>query len=816
MRSATAVLLALAAAVSAKGGLRNGAPTPTAHGISVDVQGTTIELAVQSPWSFRVSLAPQVTDSPFLDPNPSYPTFTSFTNGSMVGIKSSMGSIQIDPSSSAFLMTSSSGQVVLSSSSLFQSSALTRDSPSTCNDPMPGFDAQNPIRVPSGGALNVNSQSDCCTACDNTAECSSWVFATSNPSQGNNCWLLQSNTGTFPSSDRVFGQAGGTQTLFFDKVASATLYGSGAGQGNAGTLPRTSGYQFVQNRESDAPVYWSTEGYGAIAVGLNNGASWSQSSDASAVTWSNVNDLYLWPAMGIDQSMQAMWSVTGAPEVPPRFWTGFLASRWGWDSEAYINATLPQFRQGNYPIDAYISDFSWYTYRSDYNCPADGWSDFEDFGYNNATYPNAAGQLAFYRSQYNLRMMGIRKPRLCNPDLLNLARNNGWLIPNSDLNGRNLNYTLPAVREWYAQQQLHYLQDGVQAFWNDEGEVFYTMFYWWNVAERITLNTFNSNARFTSINRAYSPGMQRLGATIWTGDIDPTWQQLQMTPGYVLNWGMMGAPYVTCDIGGFTGQTNGLLLARWLQAGVFLPVMRVHSTESATPHFPFDWPQDVADSMRDSLNLRYQLIPAIYSMAHQAYSTGQLIARPLLADFIADSNVLDLSSQWMLGKSLMAAPVMNQDNSTSVYFPQGSGMWYAFNTTTTYQQGTTLQLNNVDLDTIPTFARAGTVLPIGPLVQYTDALPGNGKLDVHVYAGQMGSFTFVEDDGETLGYQSGATRTTTFAWNDSTQVLSWQVVNNYSGASVFTQVRAVVFRSGTSSPVYSGYKALGADGSISM
>jgi alpha-glucosidase len=305
--------------------------------------------------------------------------------------------------------------------------------------------------------------------------------------------------------------------------------------------------------------------------------------------------------------------------------------------------------------------------------------------------------------------------------------------------------------------------------------------------------------------------MQRLGAAVWTGDINPSWDDLRNTAGYLLNWGLSGMPYVTCDIGGFTGQTNAQLLARWYQLGVFLPVMRVHSTKDATPHFPFFWPS-IEDNLRNSLNLRYRLVPFLYSLAHRLHDTGMLSMRPMLADYWADTATHDMTNQWMVGDSLLAAPVMTEDNTAWAYLPQDSGNWYEWNSSTTHPAGSNLTLSNVDMDAIPVYVREGGIVPLGPVVQYTDALPGDGILTVHVYAGADGSFTLVEDDGETQDYTSGATRRTAFTWDDSTGMLKWTVSGSWSGSTAFTQVEAIVFR--PDGIAHSSPEPIGSGGSI--
>ena len=124
------------------------------------------------------------------------------------------------------------------------------------------------------------------------------------------------------------------------------------------------------------------------------------------------------------------------------------------------------------------------------------------------------------------------------------------------------------------------------------------------------LAKFDPKKRFFTINRSYSPGMSRLGAVIWTGDISVSWDSLGQQPGYVLNWHMAGVGFVTCDSGGFNGNNDTpLLLTRWYQYAAFMPVMRVHSSINNLPHFPFLYGEAAGDAMRKALNMRYQLIP---------------------------------------------------------------------------------------------------------------------------------------------------------------------------------------------------------------
>merc|ERR1719464_601813 len=179
------------------------------------------------------------------------------------------------------------------------------------------------------------------------------------------------------------------------------------------------------------------------------------------------------------------------------------------------------------------------------------------------------------------------------------AQTPDWMVAS---NRRDLNYSLQAVRDWYGEQIAHFIDDGIDFWWNDEGETTYPTYAYWNMAERAIQESKKPNKRFWSINRAWMPGNQRIGAQVWTGDIGSDWGHIANSPGYLLNWGLAGVPYIANDIGGFAGDRSGPsvkpgypeLLVRWMNLGVFLPVMRVHSTFGDVPHFPWLFGDDAA------------------------------------------------------------------------------------------------------------------------------------------------------------------------------------------------------------------------------
>ena len=168
---------------------------------------------------------------------------------------------------------------------------------------------------------------------------------------------------------------------------------------------------------------------------------------------------------------------------------------------------------------------------------------------------------------------------------------------------------------------------------------------------------------------------------MWTGDITVSWESMRHQPAYAAAWTLAGAAHITCDIGGFNGPDDPAdLLVRWYQSGALLPIFRVHSDIVDKPHFPFLYDTTAANAMRVAMNLRYQMLPYIYSVAHYAFAAGQPLMRPLAYSFPSDRYALTLTDQWFLGPAVMAAPVMTSsdgetsDTSRSVYLPQGA--WY--------------------------------------------------------------------------------------------------------------------------------------------
>lgn len=505
-------------------------------------------------------------------------------------------------------------------------------------------------------------------------------------------------------------------TVYVSLLTTETsmFYGSGANKYTATSLDHRSGEAYVDNTGLGVPYHWSSDGYGMIVVSNDDTAlggprgtkypvSWTLDDTSSydpfslsspsptsslnhpTVKWkigvlkreptdlAALTQFIIFPSPSLSNSVSQLWSITGAPRLPPLYALGFLACRWGWSDPSDTEKTLQLFRQGRYPLDGIIMDFEWYTNRTDYDIPYEGDDGYIDFGYNTLVFPSPMEQLKRYHDIYNVKFGGIRKPRLGNKALLKKVRQKGWVLQGK----KDIDFSQPLAREWYKDEHKQFMSDGVDFFWNDEGEAAYFLYHGWNQAQLPLFTPIHSgiDKRLFTINRSYTLGIQRLGATaVWTGDVDSTWQSLRNTTGYLINWSLSGIALVTCDIGGFRNDKNDpLLLTRWYQLGVLMPLMRIHSRIDAKAHFPFIYDKPYADAMRKAVNLRYSLLPTIYSRISEAYYYLQPFTLPLAALFPndKDSRCTHSTTQFMFGDNLMSVPVLNEDGIVNVYLPNG-------------------------------------------------------------------------------------------------------------------------------------------------
>ena len=324
------------------------------------------------------------------------------------------------------------------------------------------------------------------------------------------------------------------------------------------------------------------------------------------------------------------------------------------------------------------------------------------------------------------------------------------------------------------------------------------------------------------LTRSFFMGQQRTGADTWSGDTQSTWDDFRKQIPLCLNYTLTGNPQVNSDIGGFfpggynkpgqtqTCSTNPLfqeLYVRWLQFGLFNPMMRSHGESSRREIWEFGKKgEPVYDAIEKAIRMRYKLMPYIYSTAWQVTSNNDSFMRALVMDFAADKNVWDIPDEFMFGRSLLVAPVThalftsteerkwseekvnwNVPATTEVYLPAGAN-WYDWSTNKLYKGGQTVTAA-APIDRCPLYVKAGSIIPIGPDVQYTSEKPWN-DIEVRIYGGADADFTLYEDEGDNYNYEKGRYSTINFKLRGRTLTISKRN-GSYSGIPAFRTFRLV-------------------------
>jgi alpha-glucosidase len=341
-------------------------------------------------------------------------------------------------------------------------------------------------------------------------------------------------------------------------------------------------------------------------------------------------------------------------------------------------------------------------------------------------------------------------------------------------------FSNPAARKWWGSLYKSFLDIGVAGIWNDMDEpaVFNTKsgtmpldVVFDNEGQQAThreihnvygqlltrstfegLSRLRPNERPFVLTRASFAGGQRYAAA-WPGDNTSEWSSLRQSISTLLGMGLSGFSFVGCDIGGFDGSPSGELYTRWLQAGVFYPFMRSHSTSGSPDKEPwsFDYHHEIIN--KHAIELRYELLPYIYNVMQQAAQTGVPALRPLFLEYPDDEKVAGLDDEFLFGADLLVAPVLYQGaNERQVYFPKGE--WFDYWTGREFAGDRAIHLP-VTLDSIPMFVRAGGFIFRQPVIQNTGEMPGK-PLRILIAPANDSESSLYEDDGQTLDYHQGA------------------------------------------------------------
>jgi len=574
----------------------------------------------------------------------------------------------------------------------------------------------------------------------------------------------------------------GTETTTFTLKhgPGERFYGAGNEKRDfSGPLTHPSGTVIVDNGMTRVPFLWSTAGYSILVANNQTGSQWKD--ENGILTWTIPNsyaDIYLSIAPNAYGLLDAYSRLTGPALLPPKWTFGFLMSKWGYKDNADIRDKWTQFRNRKIPVDAFIYDYEWFK---------DDW----EFNPANLTPKDIADMHAM-----GLHMAGIRKPRI-NGANLDFARKMGWVL--SSPIGTDLRFDLPEAAYWWWSHQAPLAKAGVDGWWNDEAEQTLDEFFYMSKAQYEGWRAM-SPRRSWMINRGFAPGIQRLGAATWTGDTHGSWETLRNQKGIMLNWSLAGMPFTSDDIGGFENVPTPELLTRWMQSSAFGPVMRAHCVFNEN-RWPWAYGPEAEAAIKKAIELRYRLIPYNYTLAEETTRTGAPIMRPMVLEYPSDPKTYDMRDEWLMGSRLLAAPILNEGGKRDVYLPAGG--WFDFNTSSSVQGGQTLSITAA-LDQIPMYVRAGSIIPLGPIMQST-MLGKADPLEVRVYPGADADFSLYEDSGDDYDYQKGVCTRIPMHWDDRSSTLTvGKRTGSYPGMLATRNFSVTVCGKGSMNVVYNG------------
>ena len=603
--------------------------------------------------------------------------------------------------------------------------------------------------------------------------------------------------------------------LEFEWAAGEALYGLGSHEEGMFNLRGQHQYLYQQNMKAVVPVLLSTRGYGIF---VDSCSLMTFHDDAyGSYLWSDVDDeldYYFVYGPEFDQIVSELRHLTGQAPMLPKWAFGYIQSKERYVTQAELVEIVQEYRQRQLPLDGIVLDWQSWT--------GELWGQKT---LDPERFPNPC-QMTTDLHKLNARMMISIWPIMqAGGDNWQEMHENGYLL------GNQATYDAfnPEARACYWRQANKGLfAHGIDAWWTDCTEPFEAD---WKGAikpepeERMRINAREAkryldpeliNAysllhsqgmyegqrqvtaakRVVNLTRSAFLGQQRYATITWSGDVAANWETLRRQIAEGLSFCATGMPYWTTDIGAFfVGRKPEMwfwhgdydagvadmgyreLYVRWFQFGTFLPMFRSHGTDTPREIWRFGEPGDLMyESLKKFLDLRYRLLPYIYSLAGWTTHDSYTMLRALPFDFRHDAATYERGDQFMFGPALLVNPVTQPmyytvssrlvedvDRTRLVYLPAGTD-WYDFWTDQRYSGGQVVEVE-ATLDTMPLFVRAGSILPIGPSRQHVNDLP-DAPLELHVYGGGNGRFQLYEDEGDNYNYESGAFATIQISWEE--------------------------------------------------
>jgi alpha-glucosidase (family GH31 glycosyl hydrolase) len=486
-------------------------------------------------------------------------------------------------------------------------------------------------------------------------------------------------------------------------------------------------------------------------------------------------DLFVVAARDPATIMAEYARLTGHPELPPLWSLGYQQSHRTLASREEILEEARMFRAKKLPCDTMI-------YLGTGFCPS-GWNTNNgEFEFNKAVFPDPRAIFDELHAQhFKVALHVVIKARAMHGSVHDAC-----------------DPKLPAEEQpscyWAKHRDIFAL--GVDGWWPDEGDPL-------DAASRLARNRMywegpqldRANERPFALHRNGYAGMQRYASFLWSGDVYSTWETLKTHIPVAINTGFSGIPYWGTDIGGFvpTKEFTGELYVRWFQFGAFCPLFRSHG-RTWKLRLPWGWntgdpgPVEVTNSngaatpdaaelhnaqvepiCRKYLELRYRMLPYLYSVVRESTLSGMPVMRALWLHYPDDPVAIARGDEYLWGRDVLVAPVVEQGaTSRTVYLPHG--VWYDFWTGERHDGGGEIA-RKVDLETMPLFVRAGGILPLGPVKQFTDQKVDD-PLTITIYPGSDGRFLLYEDDGRSFNFRRGEWMGTQMNWNDARRTLS--------------------------------------------
>lgn len=548
-------------------------------------------------------------------------------------------------------------------------------------------------------------------------------------------------------------------------------------------------YNVLEANYAPVPFFMSTKGYG-IFYHTSYPSTWDMGkSNAKFYTFSSEDkelDYYFIYGPNLPKILDGYTSITGKSPMLPKFAMGlhvgtYSGGTWGHEEETSANypvALVEKFRQYQIPIDVLHLDSTWRMFGEN------GGSGATTFEWRETFHDTEKMFDSLYA--LNLNAVGLHvRPRFDNGKKLRLldeAREAGYVYPEPNNSGEFVNFfDEDAVNWWWENGAMRVAEQGAMFFKTDEGSAFgrkanesnktgpqgqeikslHNLFpIAYAKAPYEKYQEYNKMRGMNHTREGYA-GIQRY-PFIWAGDWPSEWQYFEPVIKAGLNIGMSGVGYWSHNMGGFEHVADPELYIRWSQFGFFSPVAHLFGMEHPNYKEPWNYGEEAQRIFKQYDDLRYSLIPYIYSTAYENHQTGMPLMRALVLDYQDDPNVYEITDQYLFGESMMICPVTTKGAKTrTVYLPEGNWTNYW-----TGEQFEGKQYLNVlcPIEEMPIFIKGGAIIPSQEVVQYV----GEKEIEtitLDIYPDGNSSFSLYDDDGKSLDYQKGKYALTTIEVN---------------------------------------------------